>query len=162
MHTFTVRSAEERDIDGLVSLYAEFHEFHVRGVPDRLRKPETYDETTLRSNLRELIQRNDVHIIVVDCNGTIVGLAEVYIRQDEPHPLTIAHRYGYLQSLIISAPMRKSGLGKQLVIAAQQWAKEHNATEMQVDIWEFAEGPLHFYEALGYRTMRRHLVIDAG
>ena len=27
-------------------------------------------------------------------------------------------------------------------------------------IWEFAGGPSHFYEALGYRTLKRHLVID--
>ncbi len=31
---------------------------------------------------------------------------------------------------------------------------------MRVEIWEFAQGPLHFYEALGYRTLKRDLVID--
>ena len=160
METPTIRSATEQDIDGLVSLYAEFHEFHVLGVPDRLRKPDAYDEATLRSTLRELVQRDDAQIFVVDHEGKIVGLAEVYVRQDEPHPLTVAHRYGYLQSLIISKPLRKSGLGKQLVAAAHHWAKEQHATEMQVETWEFAEGPLHFYEALGYRTLQRHLVTD--
>ena len=70
------------------------------------------------------------------------------------------HRYGYLQSLIVSAPFRKSGLGKQLVAAAHEWARGQDATELQMDIWEFAEGPLHFYETLGYRTLKRHLVIN--
>ncbi len=31
---------------------------------------------------------------------------------------------------------------------------------MQLDIWEFPAGPLHFYEDLGYRTLKRHLVVD--
>jgi diamine N-acetyltransferase len=154
------RTATEQDIDRLVSLYTEFHEFHVLGVPDRLRKPDTHDETTLRSTLRELVHRDDAQIFVVDFEGKLVGFAEVYLRQDEAHPLTVAHRYGYLQSLIVSAPFRNSGLGKQLVAAAHQWAKGHDATEMHLDIWEFAQGPLHFYEALGYRTMKRRLVID--
>lgn len=162
MDTTAIRPATEQDIDGLVSLYTEFHEFHVLGVPDRLRKPDTYDETTLRRTLRELVQRDDARIFVVSSEKKLVGLAEVYLRQDESHPLTVAHRYGYLQSLIVSAPFRKSGLGKQLVAAAHQWAKRHDATEMQMDIWEFAEGPLHFYEALGYRTLKRHLLIDLG
>lgn len=160
METLAIRPATEQDIDGLVPLYTEFHEFHVLGVPDRLRKPDTYDEATLRSTLRKLVERDDAQIFVVDREGEIVGLAEVYVRQDEPRPLTVAHRYGYLQSLIISAPLRKSGLGKQLVAAAHQWAKGQYATEMQVETWEFAQGPLQFYEALGYRTLQRHLVTD--
>ena len=160
MNTPVIRPATEQDIDGLVPLYAEFHEFHVLGVPDRLRKPDTYDEIALRNTLRELLHRDDAKIFVVDVEGNLIGLAEVYVRQDEPHPLTVAHRYGYLQSLIISAPFRKSGLGKQLVTAAHHWATEHGATEMQLDVWEFAEGPLHFYDALGYRTLKRHLVVN--
>jgi ribosomal protein S18 acetylase RimI-like enzyme len=160
METPALRPATTQDIDALVSLYIEFHEFHVLGVPERLRKPDTYDETTLRNTLYELIQRDDAQIIVVDSAGKLVGLAEVYLHQEESHPLTVAHRYGYLQSLIISAPFRKSGLGKQLVVAAHQWVKEQHATEMRVEIWEFAQGPLHFYEALGYRTLKRDLVID--
>lgn len=160
MEAPAIRPAAEQDIDGLVSLYIEFHEFHVLGVPNRLRKPDAYDETMLRNTLRELVQRDDAQIFVADCEGTLVGLAEVYLRQDESHALTVAHRYGYLQSLLISAPFRKRGLGKQLVTAAHQWARERNATEMQVEIWEFAQGPLHFYEALGYRALLRHLVTD--
>ena len=80
------------------------------------------------------------------------------MRQDEAHPLRVAYRFGYLQSLIVSAAFRAQGLGRLLVEAAQQWARERGATEMQVDIWEFAAGPLHFYERLGYRTLIRHLV----
>ena len=160
MNMPVIRPAIEQDIDGLVALACEFHEFHVLGVPDRLRKPDSYDEPTVRSTLRELLQRDDAQIFVVDYEGNIIGLAEVYLRQDEPNPFRVAHRYGYLQSLMVSAPFREKGLGKQLVVTAHQWAKERHATEMQVGIWEFAAGPLHFYEALGYRTLRRDMVVE--
>src|SRR5581483_10270355 len=160
METFAIRLATEQDIDGLVSLYAEFHTFHVLRIPDRLRKPDRYDEVALRNAMQALLHRDDARIFVADGKGKLVGLAEVYLRQDEPHPLTIAHRYGHVQSLIVSVPYRKSGLGGQLMTAVHQWAKEHQATEMQLDVWEIAEGPLHFYEARGYRTLKRHLVVD--
>lgn len=160
MQTFAIRPAMEQDIDGLVSLYIEFHEFHVLRVPDRLRKPDSYDEMALHDALQDLLRRNDAQIFVADDEGKLAGLAEVYLRQDEPHPLTIVHRYGHLQSLIVSALYRKSGLGRQLVAAVQQWAKEHQATEIQLDVWEFPEGPLQFYEARGYRALKRHLIVD--
>src|SRR5258708_16814745 len=163
METPVIRRAVEEDIKGLILLYAEFHDFHVRGVPDRLCNPASMtdtDETTLVNSLRSILQQDDAAIFVADAGGTLVGLAEVYLRQDEPHPLIVAHRYGYLQSLIVSTQFRRSGIGRQLVFASHRWAKERGATEMQLDIWEFREGPLHFYEHLGYRTLKRHLVVD--
>lgn len=160
MSTSTIRSATEQDIEEMILLYMEFHAFHVRGVSDRLRTPDISDDTRLQNTLHDILQRKDAQIFVADLNGTLVGLAEVYVREDEPNPFIVTHRYGHLQSLIVTTPYRKIGLGKQLVMAAQQWAKEQKATEIQLDIWEFAEGPLHFYEALGYRTLKRHLVID--
>lgn len=163
METPVIRQAVEEDIKGLIPLYAEFHDFHVRGVPDRLRNPDSMtdsDEATLLNSLRSILQQDDAVIFVADAGGTLVGLAEVYLRHDEPHPLIITHRYGYLQSLIVSAQFRRSGIGRRLVAASHEWAKERGATEMQLDSWEFREGPLHFYEHLGYRTLKRHLVVD--
>lgn len=165
MDTISIRRATEQDIDALLNLYDEFHRFHVVGVPDRLRPSEPSPPTQqaqLREALGALLHREDAAMVVAVVGDHVVGLAEVYVRQDEPHPLRVPHRYGHLQSLIVSATLRKQGLGRLLVEAAHHWAKERGATEMQLDIWEFEAGPLHFYEHLGYRTLKRHLVIDLG
>src|SRR5262249_5883140 len=151
------------DIEALIRLYTEFHAFHIRGVPDRLRLSDTSGNCSdgdLPSIIADLLHRDDVAIFVATVGPALVGLAEVYIREDTPNPYIVPHRYGHLQSLIVSAPYRKLRLGKQLVAAAHSWAREHGATEMQLNVWEFAEGPLHFYEKLGYRTLKRLLVVD--
>jgi GNAT superfamily N-acetyltransferase len=62
------------------------------------------------------------------------------------------------QGLVVSEPFRKQGLGKQLLEAVQSWMSEHGAAEIMLDMWEFPEGPLHFYEAVGFRTIKRRLV----
>lgn len=159
----SIHQATVQDIDALIFLYDEFHAFHVRGVPDRLRVStqtgEAY-EANVRQLLDDLLRREDAVIFLARVGETAVGLAEVYIKQDEEHPLRVTHRYGYLQSLIVLASFKKHGLGKSLVEAAHLWAKECDATEMQLDTWEFDAGPLHFYEHLGYRTLRRHMVAE--
>lgn len=159
----SLQRATPEDIDALIFLYDEFHAFHVRGVPDRLRFPaqtSDADVVEVRKMLSELLQREDAAIFLVRVGETVARLAEVYIKQDEEHPLRITHRYGYLQSLIVLEAFRKYGLGKLLVKATEQWARERGATEMQLDTWEFEAGPLHFYEHLGYRTLRRHMVAE--
>ncbi len=54
-----IRVATGDDVSALSDLYTEFHEFHVRGVPLRLRSPEHDDllenrwtESRTRSNAR--------------------------------------------------------------------------------------------------------------
>ena len=156
--TVKIRQAAEADIDQVLALFHEFHEFHVRGVPDRLRIPHPYDDTAARETLLSILHNTEAALFVAEEGGRLLGLAEVYLRQDTPHPAAIDYEYGYLQSLIVTASMRRRGLGRQLVAAAEQWSREHGASEMRLACWEFAEGPLPFYEALGYRTMKRTLV----
>ncbi len=156
-----IRRATEYDIDALIRLYEGFHLFHVEGVPDRLRTSESAspgEVAELKDALNKIVQREDATIFVAVVGELVVGLAEVYMREDVDHPLVVPHRHGHLQSLIVSASVRKRGMGKLLVEATQQWAKDKGATEMQLDIWEFEAGPLHFYERLGYRTLKRLMV----
>jgi len=159
MQAITVRLANLQDREALCQLYHEFHEFHVRGVPDRLlspsQPPATYLGSELYLTLEKIIAADDAAIWVAEVAGQLVGLAEVYVRDDEPGPLRVARRYGHLQSLMVQAACQRRGIGAQLLAAAQQWAAANGAVEMRLDTWEFAAGPLAFYQSLGYRTLRR-------
>jgi GNAT superfamily N-acetyltransferase len=43
----------------------------------------------------------------------------------------------------------RRGVGGRLMTAAEAWAHARRATQLRLDAWEFAAGPLPFYEALG-------------
>ena len=161
MNEVKIRLAGIEDLEALCKLYVEFHEFHVRGVPDRLRSlgdPEKYDCSELFRKLKEIINDKDSDIFIAEINQKPVGFAEVYIREGKPDPARVCRRHGYLQSLLVTEKSRKKGTGKKLVQSAETWAKQKGAAEMQLDIWEFTEGPLDFYQNLGYRTLRRTIV----
>jgi len=156
-----VRRACAADLDQLWRLYLAFHEFHGRGVPDRLRSfgaPEHFDCTDLMANLQRLLDQSDAALFVAVDATHVLGLAEVYLRQDEQNGAKVAYRYGHLQSLMVREAFRHHHIGTRLMEAAPQWARQHGAPEMQLDVWEFPAGPLPFYERLGYRTLRRTLV----
>ncbi len=158
MNAVVIRLAGEGDLDALTKIYIEFHEFHVRGVPGRPRAPEKYDYSEMQESLKQILHDDKAAIFLAEVSNEVAGLAEVYMRQDELEPAIIPRRYGHLQSLMVLESFREQGLGSKLLEVAEQWVKERGATEMQLDTWEFAEGPLHFYKARNYRTLKRKLV----
>jgi len=156
-----IRSATSDDCEALCHLYLAFHEFHVQGVPTRLRslgEPQTHDFTELSQTLLTLMEREDAALFVAEHVSEIVGVAEVYVREDNAHEVTMAYRYGYLQSLMVSEAHRGQGIGMALVTAVETWAAAKGASEIRLETWEFAAGPLPFYERAGYTTLRRTLV----
>lgn len=158
-HRSTIRSAGVADLDELTALYREFHTYHVQALPAWLRLPEHDNDGEVRTTLADLFKDENAAILVaVSSDGRLVGLAEAYLRRDELHPATVAYTYGYLQSLMVTRAWRGHGVGKRLVAAAQRWARECGATQMRLSTWEFADGPLRFYQALGYATLKRTLV----
>lgn len=92
----------------------------------------------------------------------MIGLAEVYVRHDEPGRGLIPQRFGHLQSMVVREEDRRAGVGAALLEASEAWARAGGAREMRLDIWEFPEGPLRFYERCGYSTLRRTLVRRLG
>lgn len=158
MSIHLLREATVSDIADLSTLYIAFHEFHARGVHERLRIPDTYDKAELWASLKRIIADEKAAIFVAEVDGQIVGLAEVYLRHDEVGPLTMSRAYGYMQSLMVLEAFRGEGRGSQLVAKVEEWASERGASEIRLETWEFAEGPLRFYEGLRYRTVKRMMV----
>jgi GNAT superfamily N-acetyltransferase len=158
METIIIRAATPDDLAALLALYREFQAFHVMRLPDRLRTPPAEYEAEVRAALNKLLGEPDAALFVAEVAGVVIGLAEVYLRADAADPATIAHRYGYVQSLLVTAQSRGHGAGAGLMAAAARWARERGADEMRLNTWELAGGPLAFYEQLGYQTLRRTLV----
>jgi len=160
---FFIRPANDRDTEALCEAYYDFHELHVRGVPTHLRSlgdKKQWDPSYLRDALSKITGSDDSEIFVAEVAGTLVGLIEVYMRQDPDEVALVRHQYAELQSLMVLAPFRRNGAGTQLVEVARQWAREKGATEMRLGVWEFNEEAREFYEAIGFRTLKRRLVAE--
>jgi ribosomal protein S18 acetylase RimI-like enzyme len=159
----SIRPAKDRDIEALCDIYYDFHEWHVCGVPSHLRSlgdKEQWDRTSLREALGKIIQSDDSEIFVAEMAGELVGLIEVYVRQDPDEATLIQHRYAELQSLVVLVPFRRKGIGTQLVEIARRWARENGATEMRLGLWEFNQAARAFYETMGFGTLKRRMVVE--
>jgi GNAT superfamily N-acetyltransferase len=159
----TVRPATERDISALCDLYLDFHEFHVKAVPARLasiRDVWEEEKERLAVRLSEIIGDSNSVVLVAEDEGELRGLSELYLREEEETRGRVGRRYCYVQSMFVVRSRRGEGIGRMLLSASESWARAGGACEMRLDVWEFSEGPLAFYERFGYGTCRRSLARD--
>jgi ribosomal protein S18 acetylase RimI-like enzyme len=159
----SIRPVNDHDIEVLCEMYYDFHEFHVCGVPTHLRSlgdRERWDRSSLREALGKIIKSDDSEIFVAEVAGKLAGLIEVYARQDPDEATLVRHQYAELQSLVVLAPFRRNGIGTQLVEVARRWAREKGAAEMRLGVWEFNEAAREFYEAVGFKTLKRRMVAE--
>ncbi len=157
-----IREASETQADDLLRLYEELHNYHAVRVPERLKVMTIEDVPELREQLQEVIKRKDAALFTAEVADDLVGVAEVYLRRSEGNAAIHSRTYGHLQNLMVTEHYRGSGVGRQLLLTVNRWARERGATEIEVDSWEFDDGPLEFYTSRGYRTLKRTLVRELG
>jgi GNAT superfamily N-acetyltransferase len=148
------------DCAALCPLYWAFHEFHVARLPDRLRSlgpADQYDCATLQDTLTQLVIRTDADLVVARTPAGVIGFGEVHLRQDEEHPTRHSYRHGHLTALFVEGAYRGHGVGAGLIQVAEGWARQRGASEMRLEVWEYADSPQPFYEQVGYRTLHRTL-----
>jgi GNAT superfamily N-acetyltransferase len=148
-----IRSASEHDIDRLLPLHVELHEWSAAGLPSRLRVAATYDVDAQRAYMRELIAGSSVCLVAFDDASEPIGLAEVRLRDAEIDPGVVPVRRGYLQALVVTREHRDKGVGRTLLQAAEAWARSNGAEEMELDHWLFDGGPGAFYDRAGYGVL---------
>ena len=159
----SIRPAKDHDIESLCEIYYEFHEFHVGRLPTHLRSlgdKRQWDRSYLRQALGQIVRSDDSKIFVAEAPGKLVGLIEVYARQDPDEATLVRHQYAELQSLVVLTPYKRKGIGTRLVQVAQRWALEKGATEMRLGVWEFNQEARAFYETIGFKTLKRRMVAE--
>ena len=55
---------------------------------------------------------------------------------------------------------RRQGVASEMLDFIREEAKKKNYDKIELDMWEFNENALKFYEAVGFRTYRRYMELD--
>jgi aminoglycoside 6'-N-acetyltransferase I len=95
-----------------------------------------------------------INFVAEIADGTLAGFAEVDLRShadgcDPKRPV------GYLEGWYVIAEYRRSGVGRRLLAAAEEWARSHGCVEMASDTWIDNEVSQRCHEALGFEVVDR-------
>ncbi|HTV15080.1 MAG TPA: GNAT family N-acetyltransferase, partial [Acidobacteriaceae bacterium] len=128
-----IRFAEESDFDKVMSLVNrafQVESYFIRG--DRL----------TRERLREYFDKG--RFLVADENSALAGCVYVQLHSG----------YSYLGLLSVEPSHQKTGLGRRLNAAAEEFAREMGSRRMELTVVNLRTELPPFYEKLGYAVVR--------
>ena len=147
-----VRFAQEKDLDRINELRKQVNDIHVEGRPDIFKAG--FGEK-LRGHAQELLNGENSDIIVAERDGIICGMACVdYVNKPET-PFGNARCFYHVQEIAVDANHRRQGVAKELLEFMIADAKKRKLGKIELDVWEFNDSAIEFYQAVGFRQTRR-------
>ena len=147
-----VRFAEEKDLDIINELRKQVNDIHVEGRPDVFKAG---FGSEIRDFAKVIINGENSDIIVAERNGIICGMVCVdYVNKPET-PYSKARSFYHVQEIAVDANHRRQGVAKELLEFMIADAKKRNLGKIELDVWEFNDSAIEFYQAVGFRQTRR-------
>jgi len=149
-----IREAEEKDLERIRELRKEVHALHVKGEP-QVFNPEFSEGLVKLAN--KFVKDNDKQLLVYEEDGKICGYAMIEFVEKEESIYRKYTKYLEVGELGVDSNCRSKGIGKKLMSHIENIAKQKQVDEIQLNMWEFNQRALNFYERSGYETFRRYL-----
>jgi ribosomal protein S18 acetylase RimI-like enzyme len=151
----SIRRATSEDYDAVAVAFAELELFHQSALPGIFRRP--IGPALSRELFESMLADVDAAWLVAQRPGEIIGFVSVRVVQAADRPILVPRSYAEVDSLAVREPYRRFGIGRALMAHAQRWATERGLREIELNVWEFNQSAIAFYEALGYVTERRKM-----
>ena len=130
-----IRAAEPGQEESLIALYEWL--FAPPGS-----QPKQWDPRRAIVALRQAIDSHDAVVLVADANPGLVGICSAY---QDLHSVRFGCR-AWVEDLAVHPERRSEGIGKALLDAAKDWARERGATHLELDSAETRGDAHRFYE----------------
>jgi GNAT superfamily N-acetyltransferase len=149
---FQIREAILGDFEEISKLFIEICAYHSQALP-QIFKPVT--DARSRKIKAELITDENVAMFVAVYEGKVIGLVRVHIRESPDIPVLVKRRYVYVSDIIVTEKYRGSSIGRELMDTVEQWALGKGIKQVELNVWDFNESALAFYDKLGYSVSRK-------
>lgn len=117
---YHIREARESDVPAVIALFGMLDDLHRTGAPHQFRGSSQAPRSA--QFVLALIRDLNGALIVAEAGARIVGHLAVTIESVADRGPLIPRRYAQVQDLIVTTSMRRLGIGKALVQAAERWA----------------------------------------
>jgi diamine N-acetyltransferase len=149
--SLTVRPAVVAEYERLSMLWKDVEYLHHRAFPHIFREP----DDASRSAVESLIVGPDSTILIAETNNEIAGFVTLQVHQVQQTPRMRKRRFVMIENMAVDPLLRRHGIGRALLRAAEDWAAQRGIAVLQLFVWEFNDAAMRFYESKGFVTELR-------
>lgn len=149
-----VRFAKEEELDQVNILRKQVNDLHVEGKPEVF-KPGFSKE--LRDFIYDIWADPEQEIVVADIDGIICGFAVLHHLNRPENPFMKERDFLDIDEFCVDKEHGRKGVASEMISFIKNYAKEKGFHRIELNMWEFNQDALAFYEASGFETYRRYM-----
>ncbi|MBD5101821.1 MAG: GNAT family N-acetyltransferase [Subdoligranulum sp.] len=153
----TVRTARRNELERVNELRKMVNELHINGRPDVFR-PGFCDE--LRQHVYDKFDSGNSDVLVAIMDQIICGFAVVEYIEKPRSPFNNSRKFYHVEEFGVDENFRRKGVATALIAFMKEDALRRGYQKIELNMWEFNDGALSFYEKVGFRTYRRYMDMD--
>lgn len=151
-----IRFARENELESVNELRKQVNDLHVEGMPDVF-KAGFNDE--LRDHIYDIWNDPEQEIVVADSGGIICGFAVVHHIYKAENAFMYERDFIDVDEFCVDERFRRQGVATQIISFIKDYTREKGFKRLELNMWEFNQGALEFYETVGFKTYRRYMEI---
>ena len=149
-----VRMAKEEELSRINELRKQVNDLHVAGKPEIFR-PGFSEE--LQDLIYEIWRDPEKELVVAETDGAILGFAVLSHINKPENPYMVERDFLDIDEFGVDEAYRRQGAATAMIDYIKEYAKDKGFHRIELNMWEFNENALTFYEAAGFSTYRRYM-----
>ena len=150
----SVRFAKENELERINELRRQVNDIHVAGKPEVF-KPGFSQE--MRDIIYKIWEDPEMEIAVAERDGVICGFAVLHHIVRPENPVKLEQDFLDIDEFGVDEAYRRQGVATEMIEFVRGYAAEKGFVRIELNMWEFNQNALAFYEAVGFRTFRRYM-----
>ena len=152
-----VRKAQNKDAVKIAKMLISIGELHHTGRPDIYRDNlQKYDENDILEFLKD---ENSPIFVATDENDEVAGYAFCQIKTVNQTDALVGRKYVYIDDFCTDEKYRRQNVGSTLMDYVKTEIKKMGIESIELNVWEFNDSAIKFYEKCGFVTLRREMEI---
>ena len=145
-----IRKLTPADYHGMLVLYRELDQFHVDARPDFfVRQEDVFPQEAFEANM---INPECLMLGAFDEPDNMIGLVRATLWKESGMVKTV--KVVCLDDVYVVPEYRRDGIATKLFEAVEQWAREQGAARLELHTWDFNQGAIAMYRAMGMTPQR--------
>ncbi|PXW87512.1 acetyltransferase (GNAT) family protein [Pseudogracilibacillus auburnensis] len=117
------------------------------------------DQVMPESYFRELLENPNTDILVAKINKEIVGYAVMELNESPPFQSMTPRLFANMNDFGVKSSCQRRGIGSKLFKACVEWSKNKGAFSLDLNVWEFNEKAITFYESFAMENLSRKMTL---